>query len=298
VNAEKTTYNGLDAVRIENDKGDVLVVVTGIGPRITCFLPEGRENIFYVDDEETGPRSAGDSKWHLYGGTRLWISPEAETSYSPDNSPCDVTIEDRKVTVISPVDKTTKLRKLLKIEARSKSFDVTYTIKNEGTHLFTAGLWAITCMKPLDESAIYLPWGETSRWNIKDIKYWRSWLGSNTNVASGQWNPTDEFFIVKPTGETGKVGFANRCGYAVYRAGQTSFIKKSDYIPTANYPDDGCSCEVYTCEKFYEIETLSPLFVMKPDETCSHSEKWWAGFEKIDTNTVQSVNAFVEKVLS
>ena len=296
--AAKTIFNGLDAVKIENRKGDLLVVVTGTGPRIICFQPEGKENIFYVDDKETGPGSVGDPNWHIYGGTRLWLSPETEASYSPDNSPCEVKIEDDKVTVVSPVDKTTKLRKILEIEARHESFTVTYTVKNEGAHLVTAGLWAISCVKPFKDGAIYLPWGEPGTWDIKDIKYWKSWLGSKTNIASAQYNPTDEFFIVKPTGETGKVGFANRWGYALYKAGDLCFIKQSDYCHTARYPDGGCSYEVYTCERLYEIETLSPLFCMKPKRSYSHTERWWAGYDKIDTVTAEGVYDFVKSVLS
>jgi hypothetical protein len=296
--AGRAEYNGLDAIRIKNTKGDELVVVTGIGPRIMSFTPEGGTNLFYVNDEETVPSSIGNDSWLLYGGTRLWLSPEAETSYLPDNRPCEVRIDDKKVSVISPVDQKTKLRKIVEVEARSNSFTVTYTVSNEGTHLFTAGIWALSCIKPLGGGTIYLPWGEPGTWNIKEIKYWRSWLGNKTNVGSEQWKPTNEFFIIKPSGEVGKVGFANRWEFALYTAGELSFIKQANYIPTANYPDGGCSFEVYTCDKFYEIETLSPVFDMKPGRSYSHSEQWWAGFDRIDTNTAESVHEFLTTALS
>lgn len=296
--AKRIKYGGLDAVRILNGKGDELVLVTGVGPRVMSFIPEGGTNIFYVNEEETGPGSVEDETWHLFGGTRLWSSPETGASYSPDNKPCEARIEGTKVCCISPADERTKLRKTLEVEARSRSFTVNYTISNEGTHLITAGLWALSCVKPMNGGTIYLPWGEGGVWDVKDIKYWRSWLGSQTNIRSKQWKPAEEFFVVKPTGEVGKVGFANHWGYALYRSEKISFIKQAKYIPTADYPDSGCSFEVYTCDKFYEIESLSPLYCMKPGRTYSHSEHWWAGSDQIDTSTAATVSDFVKKVLS
>jgi hypothetical protein len=299
---EKTTFEGLDAVRITNRKSDELIVLTGKGPRVISFRPEGGDNFFWVNEKDFSPAVTDDDGWHIFGGTRLWTSPETAQSYSPDNGPCEVVTENGTVTVTSPADTATKLSKILTVRADKESFSVTYTVRNEGAHLVTAGLWALSCVKPLENPAIYLPWGEPGQrpgaWDVKDIKYWRSWLGSETDIASRQWNPKNEFFIVKPTGEVGKVGTANRWGFAMYTWKGGSFIKLSDYIPTAHYPDDGCSFEIYTCERFYEIESLSPLFVMRPETSYSHTERWWAGRTPIDTSTVQGVYEFVQSILS
>ena len=42
----------------------------------------------------------------------------------------------------------------------------------------------------------------------------------------------------------------------------------------AEYPDYGCSNEFYTCPDFLEVETLSPLYTLKPGEACEHVEEW------------------------
>ena len=295
---DKTQYLGFDAVKITNKKDDELVVLTGIGPRIISFRPEGGDNIFWVNEDDFSSGDARENTFRVFGGTRLWLSPETEASYRPDNGPCEVVTSDGTVTVASAPDTTTKIRKSMKITAHDECFSVTYTIKNEGTHLVTAGLWALTCMQPKKGASILLPWGDGGPWDVKDMKYWRRWLGSGTDINSTQWNPTNEFFIVDPTGEEGKVGFANGRGFALYTFGDKAFIKHAGYVPTAHYPDGGCSCEVYTCKRFYEIETLSPLFVLGPDASRSHYERWWAGKNKINTKTVDGAYGFVQRVLS
>jgi hypothetical protein len=295
---EEIKYNSLDAVKITNGKKDEITVITEVGPRVIGFMPEGRENIFYVNESELRRDAIGDDDWHIYGGTRLWISPEGKASYSPDNSPSDVVSNGKKLTVISPIDKATGLSKCIEIEPLERSFLVTYTIKNEGNYLFTAGLWAISCIKPMKKSVIYLPWGEKGSWNIKDMKYWRSWLHSESNIGSEQYEPANEFFIIRPKGETGKVGFANHWGYTLYCAGELSFIKRSRYYHAAHYPDDGCSSEIYISKNFYEIETLSPLFTTKPGISYSHAEQWWAGFDTIDKSSIKSVDNFINKTLA
>lgn len=41
-----------------------------------------------------------------------------------------------------------------------------------------------------------------------------------------------------------------------------------------NYPDYSCNVECYTNNFILEIETLSPLKVLRPDETLTHTEYW------------------------
>ncbi len=288
-------FNG---IRITNEKNDELIVLTEIGPRIVSFKPQGKDNFFYVDEKELIKEVRGADTWHMYGGTRFWISPETEATYSPDNEEAETVIENNTVTIVSPVDRMTKLQKTMKLEAKEMTFSLTCGLKNEGTHLFTAGLWVISCLQPSKASEFYLPWGENSAWNVKDMKYWKSWLGAQSAIASEQWNPTDEFFIIRLTGETGKVGFANHWGFALFCTEDTTFIKKTNYIESAQYPDGGCSYEVYTSNDFYELETLSPLYTIKPGMTFTHKEEWWAGTQKVDLGSIYNASKFVARIFT
>jgi hypothetical protein len=295
---EKTSFMGFDAVRLSNGKKDELIVVTEVGPRVISFCPEGKDNFFYVNEGELSSDVRGSENWHLYGGTRLWISPETGLTYTPDNVPSEIQIQKDTLAVVSPVDEKTMLRKTIMIEPHGDSFMITYGIRNEGKHLFTAGLWAISCVKPLPGAQIYLPWGTASRWDVKDMKYWRSWLDVGSNIESNQWKPTNEFFIVRPTGEIGKVGFANNWSFAVYRAGALSFVKKTNYIDAASYPDGGCSYEIYTSKEFYEIETLSPLYTIKPGFSFTHREEWWAGYREFDLSSIKKAHGIIQTLVT
>lgn len=292
---EKTTFLDFDAIKIINEKNDELIVLTEIGPRIVSFRPQGKDNFFYVNEKELKKEAKGSDSWHMYGGTRFWISPESEMTYAPDNVEAETVIANNTVTIISPVNKMTKLRKTIYLEAKEKTFSITCELKNEGTHLFTAGLWVISCLQPSKLSEFYLPWGENSTWNVKDMKYWKSWLGVQSNIESEQWNPMNEFFIIRPSGEIGKVGFANHWGFALFCTKDITFIKKTNYIESAQYPDGGCSYEVYTSEDFYELETLSPLYTIKPGMTFTHKEEWWAGTQKVELGSIYDASKFISR---
>jgi hypothetical protein len=290
---EKTRFMKREALRIVNDKGDEIVALTEVGPRIISFKPEGGENFFHVNKKEIENAKKGDPEWRSFGGTRLWVAPEYELTYTPDNLPCETVVEGDRAKIAAPVDERTGLRRTMEIEAVGETFSITYGVTNERTHLFTAGLWVLSCLAPYKGAEIHLPWGADSSWDVKDMRYWKSWLGHGSDILSRQWKPTAEFFVVKTTHEEGKVGFPNRRGYALFRHKGLTFIKKADYVEAAQYPDDGCTFEVYTCRNFYELETLSPLYCMRPGVAYTHREEWWAGFEKVDVSTIAAAGRFV-----
>ncbi|MFW6181467.1 MAG: hypothetical protein ACOC8N_06930, partial [Spirochaetota bacterium] len=225
-----------------------------------------------------------------------WTSPENQLSYTPDNQPCRVSAGGEAVTCAS-FSPSTGLARSITVQPREHSFLVTYRLKSSGPYLLTAGIWALTCLKPGDGAEIYLPWGDRSDWEIKDMRYWRRWLGSETDVTSGQWTPTNQYFMVRPSGDTGKVGFANRYGFMLFRAGSLWFVKRSGYIPSAVYPDGGCSAEVYTSSSFYELETLSPLYELRPGTELAHTEEWWTGGGELEVGSISAAEECVDKLM-
>ena len=113
---EKTDFGGFESVRITNGKGDELTIITGIGPRVISFKPEGGENFFYVDEKNLTNKNFNSSEWFVYGGTRLWISPEGPATYAPDNVAVHASIDDNSVTV-EVRDENTSIKKVLKVQA-------------------------------------------------------------------------------------------------------------------------------------------------------------------------------------
>ena len=81
-------------LEISNGAIDLLVTLD-VGPRIIRFGFCGKENMLFEDidreqnynKEDMRAIYGQDKTWYLYGGHRLWISPEYADTYYPDNTP-------------------------------------------------------------------------------------------------------------------------------------------------------------------------------------------------------------------
>jgi hypothetical protein len=51
-------------------------------------------------------------------------------------------------------------------------------------------------------------------------------------------------------------------------------VKQARADPSRTYPDFGCAFETFTNNEFLEIETLSPLTKVLPDQAAEHVETW------------------------
>ena len=71
------------------------------------------------------------------------------------------------------------------------------------------------------------------------------------------------------------------------------FLKCFDHYVDVLYPDNGCSVESYTNNRFLELETLGPMEVLEPGDSAIHVERWYI-FEGIrcdlgDEDTIEQV---------
>jgi hypothetical protein len=72
---QTVSYRGWpNCIRLANDEIE-LIATTDIGPRIIHLSKPGGENLFGVMPDTEG--ETGGDEWRLYGGHRLWHSPEA-----------------------------------------------------------------------------------------------------------------------------------------------------------------------------------------------------------------------------
>ena len=211
----------------------------------------------------------------MLGGHRIWIAPEDEHCYAPDNSPCKVTeSSDGFLDFAAPVGPP-NLRKSLTIGVCPKDgqFVVKTILRNEGPMMAQGAIWNLTCAMP--DGVVVVPWADGSdAWNTPMIRYWRSWVGLGTDIESPQWNAKNDYFLLKPTGERGKVGLFSKHGILALLRKDSTFIKKVKAQPGATYPDGGCNIELFTCDKFIELELLSPMQPIHPGTQITLSEHW------------------------
>ncbi|NLF38453.1 hypothetical protein GX586_03350 [bacterium] len=248
-----------------------MIVIADRGPRILSLRVAGGGNLLFVDKEAKMGRGA----WRITGGHRVWMGPEAEGTYAGDNAPCTVAVKRGALIVEAAVDPKTKLQRVLAISGAGGAFSVKSIVRNTGDMLASGCVWALTCVRP--DAKVLIPWGRPGEWNVRKICYWETWGGSQTsNVASTQWKPMGDLFVIDPTGEQGKVGTTGYEGWigAIFPSENATFVKQFVYQENATYTDEGCAIECYTCAKFIELETLAPMTIIHPGEEACHEERW------------------------
>jgi hypothetical protein len=272
------------ACRVGNRR---LVITGGVGPRILSLSIGDGPNILFVD--ERGVHARGD--WRLYGGHRLWVAPETEATYAPDNDRCRVETDQDRITVTAP-EKAPGIERAITVSERGGNFVVTHTVTNRAETLAAGALWALTCVMP--EGTIFFPWGTGGDWDLRGVVYWKGWMGSSTDFRSPQFVPTDDLFLVRPTGEVGKVGTAGHGGFVGVTTDHYTFVKRFDRHPAAPYPDEGCAIQCYTCPDFVELETLGPVVTLFPNVPVTHVEEWVVSEGPIDPEDGAAVRRLVE----
>ena len=279
---ERISYRGWEnAYRISNATVE-LVVLADVGPRIVSYrFASGGENIFHEVSEQAG--LSGGGEFRLYGGHRLWVWPEVDRTYFPDNSPVTVSQNERYVSFAAPVERAapgSNLQKELRIRLDERSrISVTHRVTNRDNHSTELALWAPTMMKAGGRAILPLPprvamdkdhfqsVAPLTLWSFTDFADSRWVLGTEYVQLQQQTNPTGRF----PEQMT---GVYNPAGWGAYFWNGTLFIKTAPVTIGAPYPDFGCNFELFTNPDFLELESLGPKVQLGPGESASHTESW------------------------
>src|SRR5215469_8348010 len=114
---EKISWQGWNNVyRIWNETVQILVLAD-VGPRIIWYGFRDGENVLHEVASQAG--LSGGGEFRLYGGHRLWVSPEVERTYFPDNCLVSVRQHSRTIRFTAPVENMapgTNLQKELEVE--------------------------------------------------------------------------------------------------------------------------------------------------------------------------------------
>ena len=252
-----------------------IVATTEIGPRIIGGFLDGSENIFYVDPSAAGKK--GGKTWKGYGGHRLWHSPEVfPRTYTLDNSPVDWRITRNSAVFTQKADDRSGIEKSMEIiPGKSETFRIVHKLTNRNSWTVECGAWAITMMAPGGVGIFPMPQG--SEKSLLPNTFMAFWPYSN--MADGKCTPGSKYTIVRHDASKKtpfKMGYNCEDGWIAYQVRGITFIKKFAHMVDGVYPDNGCSAECYSNQKFQEMETLSPLCDLEPGETISYAEEWHA----------------------
>ncbi|WP_084284425.1 hypothetical protein [Clostridium lundense] len=273
VKLEEINYKGFgNCLRISNEEVE-LYITLDMGPRIIRYSFIGGENEFCEDNPTT--MNVFGEQWYLLGGHRLWHSPEENPrTYIPDNKEVKWTKSGNGVVLESEVEPWTQIKKEVEIILGDSGSNVKiiHRLTNKNAWDIQLAAWALTVMAPGGVEVIAQPKRNTGLLPNRVLALWPYSKMNDSRVYFG-----DKYIILKQDKdikEAFKLGIPNEDGWAAYFNHNNMFIKKFKHNKIEQYPDFGVSYETYTNEFMTEMETLSPLTTLHPNEVLTHIERW------------------------
>lgn len=263
---------------VQNEKYEIIIPLE-YGLRILSFKDKNSFN-FLGEDIEVSRKFENDS-WHIRGGHRLWCTPEEfPRTYLPDNDKIDYKIDNERLILIQKINKKTQIQKKMILEFinNGKELMIEHILINKGLWPINTAAWAITILKTGGIATVPL---NKRKENLLSTKLFSLW--SYCDLSDKRINFKKDMFTLKQdtnNKDSFKIGTNNEEGYASYELGKYRFKKCFNFFEGKEYPDNGCSFEIFTNDKVLELETLSPIYCIKPNEKISHIEKW--SISKID----------------
>ena len=286
-------------LHIANDTVDI-VATTDIGPRIMRCGFVGEKNLLLELKDEMGKTEGND--FRLYGGARIWHSPEVNPrSYMPDNDPVAYKWDGKTLNLMQPLEIATGMQKeiIITLASSGNKVEVVYRIYNKTLWPIKFALWALTLMAQNGRAII--PQEPFQRWDDNLLPARPLVLWSYTEMNDPRWIWGKKYIQVKQDPKSAgptKVGLLNKLGWEAYSLSGQVLIKRFNFEPNAEYPDYMCNTEVYTDSKLFELETLSPLKVVEPGSYSEHKENWYlfkADFDESEESIDKNLLPLIEK---
>ncbi len=267
-------------LKISNDLVKVIVTVD-IGPRIINYSFLDGENVMFEDTERVVKKGGeqfdvfGGGTWYLYGGHRLWTSPEGEPkSKYPDNNPVPYEILENGAVFYPEEQKWNQYKFEIEVSLDENSSKVTvvHKVTNCGAWEITLAPWAITVLSAGGLEIVPQPTVDTHLLPNRIMAFWPYTKLTDERIIWG-----DKYIGLKNVPEIQKnikFGINSEHGFAMYFNHGDLFIKRFNTKKDGNYPDGGMSFETYAGRMFLEMESLGELTNLKPQKTVSHTEYW------------------------
>ena len=296
-------------LEMKNDTATV-VVTLDIGPRIISYHLNGRENILLEDEQrvffergESFKEYFGEDKtWYIYGGHRLWSSPESMPhSYVPDNDPVEYSVLDsgsneKSVSLTPPPTRTGQQHNIIiSLDNDSSRVKVVHNIKNVSGAIVTLAPWPMTVCsaggveifpQSTKDNGL-LSNRRNVFWSYSDINDPRFFLGNKYGTLKQVPDSEGKF----------KIGMNNEDGWAAYINKGQIFLKNFNMNIDGEYPDFGCNFETFTNGIFLECESLGELKTLKNGQMTSITEEWELieCNDSFDHRNEDSIDEFVKK---
>ncbi|MBE7028492.1 MAG: hypothetical protein E7407_05625 [Ruminococcaceae bacterium] len=283
ITKKEVSYPGFGKC-LELSNGTVSVVVTlDFGPRIIRYSFVDGENIMFEDtardfyEKGKGLEKAygKGSVWYIYGGHRLWSSPEDYPgSYYPDNEPIKA-VKTEKGAVFTPeIQRWNQYGCEIEVELEDEgsSVCVLHRITNYAKSDITLAPWSISALSPGGTEIVPLPVQDTEFSPNRHFTFW-----PDVNLRDERVTWLERYMVLKQDKNVNgkfKMGVNSEQGYALYFNNGDVFLKQFEVKEKGIYPDGGMSFETYTNQLFLEMESLGELKTLGCGKATEHKEKW------------------------
>lgn len=267
---------------IELDDGKTVLTVTlDVGPRIIGLRKIDGFNIMYEDVTDSVNKDCSSfygegATWHIYGGHRLWLSPEDISTYYPDCGKVNCEIIENGAVFTPAAWKKVEVQPSVKVEFQPDGeIKITHSVTNLGERRKLC-LWALTVMKAGGKMVCPLSEEDTGLLANRNIVMWsyasfndpRFELKDNAATLSSSKE-------ISPAFKFGAYRRELEASYELEENGKKArFTKRTAGEDGADYPDFSCNFESYCTNLIHEIETLSPIKTVDKGETIVHTEYW------------------------
>jgi hypothetical protein len=98
-----------------------------------------------------------------------------------------------------------------------------------------------------------------------------------TDFSDPRWRFTRRFLLLRQDPAAAgpqKFGIFAEDTWGAYCVNNELFFKRAHAIPGEEYPDFGCSLEIFTNANMLEVETLGPMRTVEPGASLEHTEQW------------------------
>ena len=239
------------------------------GLRICHFSFCGEKNVFFEQPRELTQFSTPEG-WHIRGGHRLWLAPEGEYDYYPDNQPIAYAFEGDTLVLTQENDPLLQGVKSFRISMDGAVLTVTHSFTNTGAAPKECSLWAISALAPGGVETIpfarredgFDPWHRISTWDY-----------TNLGDPRASYSLDGIRLTYLPIDDRYKIGVGHPDGPVSYENGDITLIQNFPIFRDRAYPDGNVCYETYYGRYFIEMESLSPLRRLLPGESMEHTEQ-------------------------
>lgn len=265
------THRGwTDAIILRNDTVEA-VIVPSVGRVMQLRFVGEAEGPFWENPKLAGqtiPANPWREAHGSFGGDKTWPAPQSLWNWPPpaafDAAPHTAAVApDGSVTLTSPVDARFGLRALRRItlDPAEPVLRITTTYEKVTGEPVRVSVWVICQLQ--EPVAVFLPIPAGSRFPSGINPEWPV-------PAPFLKRDGDGLRFIRDPAKSRKTG---NDGTALVWAGTRHLLRMTiPRVAGADYPDNGCSVEVYGNQDpfpYVELETLSPLQTLRAGETMS-----------------------------